>query len=134
MFSVKVAPRFGNVDGLGHINNVVMAEWFELGRNPLFRIFSPSLSLSHKDWPLIMAHTDYDFIDQIFFAFEVEIRTFIERIGTKSFTIGHEAWQDGRLCAKGNAVIVHYDFIKGQSTPIPEDKRRLLEEQLRKEE
>jgi acyl-CoA thioester hydrolase len=130
MFSTKISPRFGDIDGLGHINNVVMAEWFELGRNPLFRIFTPSLSLSHKDWFLIMARTEYDFLDQIFFAFEVEIRTFIERIGTKSFTIGHEAWQEGRLCAKGKAVIVHYDFLRGQSTPIPEDKRRLLEEHL----
>jgi acyl-CoA thioester hydrolase len=130
MFSIKVAPRFGNVDSLGHINNVVMAEWFELARNPLFRIFSPSLN--PKDCPLIMAHTEYDFTDQIFFAFEVEITTFIERIGTKSVTIGHEAWQEGRLCARGSAVVVYYDFIKGQSIPIPEDKRRLLEEQLRK--
>jgi acyl-CoA thioester hydrolase len=131
MFSTKISPRFGDIDGLGHINNVVMAEWFELGRNPLFRIFTPSLSLSPKEWSLIMARTEYDFLDQIFFAFEVEIRTFIERIGTKSFTIGHEAWQEGRLCAKGKAIIVHYDFVRGQSTPIPEDKRRLLEEQLR---
>ncbi|MDR3161854.1 MAG: acyl-CoA thioesterase [Spirochaetaceae bacterium] len=131
MFSTKVSPRFGNVDGLGHINNVVLAEWFELGRNPLFRIFSPSLSLCREDWPLIMAHAEYDFTDQIFFAFEVEILTFIERIGTKSFTIGHEAWQEGRLCATGKAVIVHYDFVRGQTTPIPEDKRLLLEEHLR---
>jgi acyl-CoA thioester hydrolase len=119
------------VDGLGHINNVSLAEWFESARNPLFRIFTPSLSLSYQDWSLIMAHTDYDFVDQIFFHEEVEIRTFVERIGTKSFTVLHEAWQDGRLCTRGSAVVVHYNFIEGKSTPIPEDKKKLLEEHLR---
>jgi acyl-CoA thioester hydrolase len=130
MFTTTVTPRFGDVDGLGHINNVVLAAWFELARNPLFRIFEPDLNLSHNHWPLIMAHTEYDFTDQLFFQYDVELRTFVERVGTKSFTLYHEAWQQGRLCSVGRAVIVHFDFLKNQSTPIPEDKKRLLEEHL----
>jgi acyl-CoA thioester hydrolase len=130
MFKTTVSPRFGDIDGLGHINNVVLAGWFELARNPLFRIFEPNLNLSHQTWPLIMAHTDYDFVDQLFFQYDVELTTAIERIGTKSFTVRHEAWQEGRLCSKGSAVVVHFDFIKNQSTPIPEDKKALLAEHL----
>ncbi|MDR2482477.1 MAG: acyl-CoA thioesterase [Treponema sp.] len=130
MFITKVSPRFGDVDSLGHINNVVLAGWFELARNPLFRIFSSSPVLSRESWPLIMAHTDYDFTDQMFFQYEVEIRTSVERIGTKSFTLYHEAWQEGRLCAKGRAVIVCFDFSRNQSVPVPEDKKKLLAEHL----
>ncbi|MDR1250072.1 MAG: acyl-CoA thioesterase [Treponema sp.] len=128
MFTTTVTPRFGEIDGLGHVNNVVLAEWFELGRNPLFRIFDPELRLSHATWPLIMAHADYDFVGELFFQPEVEITSCISRVGTKSFTVYHEAWQNGRLCATGSAVIVHYDFINRKSTPIPDDKKRLLEE------
>jgi acyl-CoA thioester hydrolase len=130
MISMKVTPRFGDIDGLGHVNNVVLAGWFELARNPLFRIFEPNLDLSHEKWPLIMAHTDYDFTDQIFFQYEVELRTSIDRIGTKSFTIYHEAWQEGRLCTKGKAVVVYFDFLKNMSIPIPEEKKKLLEKHL----
>jgi acyl-CoA thioester hydrolase len=130
MFSVTVSPRFGDVDGLGHINNTVLAAWFELGRNPLFRIFEPNLNLSFDTWPLIMAHTDFDFLDELFYQYDVEIRTWVSRIGTKSFTLHHEAWQEGRLCVKGNAVVVHYDFRAKQSTPLPEDKKRRLAEHL----
>jgi acyl-CoA thioester hydrolase len=130
MFTTTVSPRFGDIDGLGHINNTVIAAWFELARNPLFRIFEPNLNLSYATWPLIMAHTDYDFVDQLFFQYDVELRTYISRIGTKSFTMYHEAWQEGRLCAKGSAVVVHYDFIQKQTTPIPESKKRLLETHL----
>ena len=128
MFTIIVNPRFGDMDALGHVNNTVPVVWFELGRNPLYSIFDPELKLDKKTFPLIMAHTDYDYVGQLYFKYEVEIRSWITRIGTKSFTVYHEAWQQGRLCVKGNAVIVHYNFNTEQTTPIPEDKKKLLEE------
>ena len=129
MFSTIIQPRFGDMDMLGHINNTVLAIWFETARNPLFGIFAPDLRID-ENFPLIMAHTEYDFIDELFFQYEVEVRSWISRIGTKSFTMYHEAWQQSRLCVKGSAVIVHYDFKAKQSTPLPEDKKKLLSEHL----
>jgi acyl-CoA thioester hydrolase len=78
-----------------------------------------------------MAHTEFDFVGELFFQYDVEIRTSIDRIGTKSFTVYHEAWQEGRLCVTGKAVVVHYDFKKKETTPIPEDKKKLLAEHVR---
>ena len=133
MFSVIVYPRFGDMDILGHINNISPSQWFEIARTPVMRIFDPQLKLTKETFPLIMAHSEYDFTGQMFFK-EVEIKTWISKIGTKSFTIYHEAWQEGRLCVKGSAVIVHYDFSAEQSVPIPEDKKALLAEHLLVEE
>jgi acyl-CoA thioester hydrolase len=130
MFKTTVTPRFGDMDALGHINNTVPAVWFEIARNPIISIFDPTLELKRETFPLIIAHTDYDYVDQLYFQYPVEIRTSITRIGTKAFTAYHEAWQEGRLCVKGNAVMVHYDFNTEQTTPIPENKRKLLEEHL----
>jgi len=128
MFTITVQPRFGDLDALGHINNTVPSFWFETGRTQILKIFDPELTVDKKSFPLIMAHIDFDFIDQLYLKHEVEIRTWISRIGTKSFTVTHEAWQEDRLCVKGNAVIVHYDFNTERTTPIPEDKRRFLME------
>jgi acyl-CoA thioester hydrolase len=130
MFTTIVTPRFGDVDALGHINNAVMSDWFELARNPVFKIFDPLMRIEHEHWSLIMAHTDYDFVDQIYFQHEVEIRTHVDHIGNKSFSVYHEAWQQERLCAKGHAVMVHFDFTANRSTPLPEDKKKLLAEHL----
>jgi acyl-CoA thioester hydrolase len=94
------------------------------------KIFDPSLTLSRETFPLILVHTDLDFTGQLYIQPEIEIKTWISKIGTKSFTISHEAWQEGRLGVKGNAVIVCYDFNSEQSIPIPQDKRKLLEEHL----
>ena len=130
MFETTVNPRFGDMDVLGHINNAVPVVWFELARNPLLRIFDPELKFRRETFPLIIAHTDYDYVGQLYFQYEVEIKTWIGRIGTKSFTVYHEAWQQGRLCVKGNAVLVHYDFNAEQATPLPEDKKKWLAEHL----
>jgi len=128
MFTITVLPRFGDLDALGHINNTVPSIWFETGRTQVLQIFDPDLTVDKKNFPLIMAHIDFDFIDQLFLRSEVEIRTWISRIGTKSFTVSHEAWQEGRLCVKGNAIIVHYDFNTQQTTVIPDEKRKFLME------
>ncbi|MDR1903691.1 MAG: acyl-CoA thioesterase [Treponema sp.] len=130
MWKTVITPRFGDMDVLGHINNTVLAIWFEQARNPLFRIFSPDLTLNPETFPLIMAHTDYDFVDELFLQYEVEIHSGVSRIGNKSFTIYHEAWQQGRLCVKGHAVIVYYNFKVKQSVPIPEDIKKQLEPHL----
>ncbi|MCL2210717.1 MAG: acyl-CoA thioesterase [Treponema sp.] len=130
MFITKIHPRFGDIDGLGHVNNTVPSIWFEMGRTEVLRMFDPDLTLDKNVFPLIMAHIDFDFVAQMYFKGEVEIKTWISKIGNKSFTISHEAWQDGRLCVKGTAVIVYFDFVKQETTPIPDDKRKMLEEHL----
>ena len=127
---MTISPRFGDVDVLGHINNTTPAVWFEQARNPFFRMFSPDLKITHETWPLIMAHTDYDFVGEMFYGYDVEIRSGVSRIGTKSFTVYQEAWQKGKLCVTGNAVIVYYDFMSKQSRAIPEEKKLVLSEHV----
>jgi acyl-CoA thioester hydrolase len=129
MIATTVHPRFGEVDVLGHINQAVLACWFELSRNPFFEIFEPELNPA-KHWNMIMAHTEYDFLEETYFPAPVELRTYIERIGTKSFTMYHEAWQEGRLCVTGRAIIVHYDYAKKKSVPLPDDIKSRLAEHL----
>jgi acyl-CoA thioester hydrolase len=130
MFTTTVTPRFGDVDALGHINNTVLPVWFELARNPFFRIFKPDLKIDLKTWPLIMAHINFDFLSELSIQYDVEIRSYVSKIGTKSFTTLHEAWQNGKLCSKGEAVLVHFDFNTKQTTPIPEDIKKQLAEHL----
>lgn len=134
MFIEKVTPRFGDADGLRHINNIALVEWFEVGRNPIFRMFTPDLDLSYEKWKLILVRTEFDYLGQMYFGKDVEIRNYITHIGNSSFTIGHEAWQDGELKAKGKAVLVHFDFLNQRAVKIPDDIRAQLNEHLVTEE
>lgn len=130
MFIETVTPRFGDSDGLRHINNIALVEWFEVGRNPIFRMFTPDLDLSYEKWKLILVRTEFDYMGQMFYGRDVEIRSYITHIGNSSFTIGHEAWQDEELKAKGKAILVHFDFINQKAVSIPEHIRAQLQKHL----
>ena len=131
MYKTVVTPRFGDIDGLRHVNNTVLAIWFEQARNPVFRMFTPDLDLNYENWKLIMVRTEFDFLSEMYYGKDVEIRTFIIKIGNSSFTMGHEAWQNGKLAVKGKAVVVHFYFIEKKSVPIPKSIRSQLMEHLR---
>ncbi|MDO5851900.1 MAG: thioesterase family protein [Methanobacteriaceae archaeon] len=130
MFKETVVPKFGDIDGLRHVNNTRLAEWFEMGRNPYFRMFTPDLDLSYKNWKLIMVRTDFNFLRQMYYQYNIEIRSYIQKIGNTSFTLRHEAWQEGELKADGTAVVVHFDFIKQKPERIPDNIRKQLQEHL----
>lgn len=131
MFTYALTPGFTDTDALGHINNTRLPVWFELARNDVFRLFTPDLD--PKKWELILARIEVDFVGELFYGENVEIRTYIERIGKSSFTVGQEAWQHGRLGAKGQAILVHYCFEDKASKPIEGELRKNLEAHLRPE-
>lgn len=128
METITITPKFGDIDGLGHVNNTIMPGWFEQARNPIYRIFNPEFDFSH--WNLILAHYEVDFINQLFFNKDVEIRTRVSRIGTSSFEVSQEAWQDEVLGAKGKTVLVYFDFETQKSASIKPEMRAQLEKYL----
>ncbi len=129
MLSTSITPRVSETDGAGHVNNAFVPVWFEAGRREIFRILTPSLAFA--EWRVAMVSMRVDYTRQIFFHAEVEIRTWIERIGNKSFTVYEEAWQEGALCAKGTATYVYFDYRAQRAEALPEAERRALAAHLR---
>ena len=123
-----VTPQLCQIDFFRHVNHLAIPTWFELAREPLYRIFSPSLKFD--DLTIIMAHIDLDFLRQMYLGHDVEIRTVISKIGKSSFTVEQEAWQLDHCCARGHVVLVHFDFKTQKSVPLPDDIRHRLAEHL----
>ena len=111
-------------DGVGHINNVFFPIWFEGGRREIFRIFSPNLDF--VNWKLALVKVTVEYLDQLYLAEEVEIRTGIQKIGNSSFTIKEQIHQTNRLCAKGEAIYVNYNFKEKKSESISNEIRDKL--------
>jgi acyl-CoA thioester hydrolase len=116
-FSEKFNPRFSDTDALGHINNTMVPVWFEGARDDVFRWFSPTLNLA--EWRLILAKIDVNFHGQMYYAKEMEVRTYIGRIGSSSFDVYQELWQDDELKSSGTAVMVHFDYQQQKALKIP---------------
>ena len=116
MIEENIKPRFCETDGLGHINNTVIAQWFEGAREPVFRWFTPDLSLDK--WQLILAKTTVEFHAELHYGHDIQLKTFISRVGSSSFDVYQEAWQQEKKCASGTAVMVHFDFKTKKSKKI----------------
>ena len=129
MFETPIVPRVSETDGAGHINNVFVPVWFEAGRREIFRILTPDLAF--EKWRVALVNVNIDYLAQIFFHEDACVRTWVERIGTKSFTLYEEIWQGKRLCAKGTATYVYFNYDSQSAEAVPDDRRRALEEHLR---
>lgn len=128
MYKSMITPKFGDIDGLGHVNNTVIPSWFEEARNEIYGYFNPDFSL--KTWNLILAHFEVDFVSQLYYNGNVTIQTYISHIGRSSFEVYQEAWQNGNLCSKGKTVLVHFNFKTQKSESIPDHIRLKLEAHL----
>ncbi|WP_299072240.1 thioesterase family protein [uncultured Paraglaciecola sp.] len=126
MLSEKFNVRFYETDALAHVSNTVIAGWFESGREPIFRIFTPELDL--KNWPLILASYKIDFLEQLFLGKPVEIRTYVARLGGSSFDTYQEVWQDGKKCASGTSTMVKFDYKTSKAVKLSDSERKLLNE------
>ncbi len=128
LFSLTINPRFCDTDAMGHINNTVLPVWFLEGRESILRIFNPSLST--EEVSLVLAKIEIEYLEEIFFGKEVEIHTYVLRIGTSSVLVGQEAWQEGTLRATATATMVNFDKHLRKSVPIPADVKKRLSEHV----
>ncbi len=128
MFTETIKPRFLETDALGHINNNTYGVWFEAARDEIFRIFMPTANI--KEWNLIMAHSSFDFLKEVFWGKEVIVKTAISKLGNSSIELSHAVYQNGKLCTIGKCILIHYNFTTKISIKIPDEIRLELESHL----
>lgn len=128
MFTKVIEPRFSETDALGHINNNSYSVWFEVAREPIFKIFTPVFKI--EDLNLIMAHVSCDFLKEVFFGKEIIIKTAVEKVGNTSLHITQALYQENKLCSIGKAVMIHFDHKNKKTISIDAQKRESLEKHL----
>ena len=129
MFRTPIVPRTSETDGAGHINNCFVPVWFEAGRREIFRILTPNLDF--ENWRVILVNTNIDYTDQIYYAHEAEVLTWVEHIGGKSFRLYEEVHQTGRVCARGTATYVYFNYQAQQAETVPDEARKAFEQHMR---
>ncbi len=129
MFSEIVKPRFSDTDALGHINNTMVPIWFEGARDPVFRLFMPELDTGN--WQLILAKIDVEYHAQLFYGKDIEVKTYVSRIGGASFDVYQELWQNQQKCASGTSVMVHFCYQDQSALKIPDDIKQAMLQHLR---
>lgn len=123
---VKIQIRFNDIDGLGHVNNTTIQEYFDLGRLEYFNaVFN--YNINWNEFAAIIASIKTDFVFPVFLKDSLLVKTKITSIGNKSMQlIQHLTDSKGNMKAFCNSVMVGFDQKNQISKLIPNEWRLLI--------
>jgi acyl-CoA thioester hydrolase len=124
---VPVQIRFNDLDVLNHVNNIVIQEYFDLGRLHYLQLVLDS-PLYEGDEGLIIVSNKTDFAVPVLLNDQLEVKTKIYHLGTKSVKMIQELvdQEQGTLKAKCESVMVAIDKATSQSIEVPLDWRHKI--------
>ena len=125
MYTARVALRWSDMDALGHINNSEYLRYLEQARIEF--LADAAAAGVRREAGLLVARHEVDYRKPMPYRREpVEIATWVDKIGTTSFTFGHEVIADEVVHARARTVIVCIDE-QSRPTPVPTSLRKHLE-------
>lgn len=126
---VERFPIFwGDMDALGHVNNVTYFRYMEQARVALFEMLVPAED-RWKKTGIVVVHASCDFRRALVYPGDVEVSVFIEPPRRSSVNTLYEMRLAGEphIYAEGSAVIVFIDSITQRAIAIPPAVRAKLE-------
>ncbi|RWZ58122.1 acyl-CoA thioesterase [Halobacillus fulvus] len=125
MHEVEVSVRFCETDLLGHVNNNNYFVYMEDARIKFFN----DLDLVGDDWRFILASTKCDFLKQVYYSQTLVLKSHVVKIGNSSFHLEQDMYEkeSGDLVAKGESVVVQFDFDQQRAVPMSEEMKQTLE-------
>jgi acyl-CoA thioester hydrolase len=121
--------RYGDLDPQGHVNNAKHLTYFEQARVA----YMIELGLFTKDQSfmkigVIIADVHITYFEPIYFGQNIKVGVHVSRFGTKSMT-----WEQNivdsateNVLAKGEVVVVAYDYKEEKTIPIPQEWREKI--------
>ena len=124
--------RFGDLDAMRHLNNVVFLRYFETARIGYLRHLVPSHHPAEPEtsgFGLIFAECHIKYRSPVFFDESLEVHCGIADVRRSSLKVTFAMKVGDRLAAEGHGVLVGYDYGAKKAQVLPETLRaRLLEE------
>lgn len=123
----RIPIRWGDMDALGHVNNVVYFRYMEQARVEWLSQIGFVVE-AQNEGPVVV-NANCSFIRQLKYPGDVEVRTYAGQPGRSSFETSYEMRRVDEpevLVAEGGGKVVWVNFAVGKSTPLPEELRRLI--------
>jgi len=128
-FYHPIEVRYGDLDPQGHVNNAKHLTYFEQARVA----YLIELGLFTKDQSfmkigVIVADIHITYLGPIYFGQNIKVGVHAAKLGSKSMT-----WQQNivdadtnRELAKGEVIIVTYDYKEEKTISVPEEWREKI--------
>jgi len=119
-FFMGLTPRWADMDSLGHVNNARFFTYDESVRLEYFSRLMRDDPRFWKDYGLILAHIEADFLSQLKPPAELDLGFRITKIGRTSLGTEAGMFVGDVLVAVTRGVVVWYDYAAGAPVPVPE--------------
>lgn len=119
---IEVQPRFNDFDPMGHVNNTIFMNYFDIGKVDYFRAVWNTEIVDWKEMGLVIARVETDFISPILMGERIIVRTTILRIGNKSLELAQQLINadTNQLKAAARTIMVGFDVNTNSAEPITE--------------
>lgn len=129
MIKTTIQLRFNDMDPMRRVNNSSFSTYLELGRMDFCSKYFSIQSMD--DIPFVLVHVTMDIVNSLRLNEEVEVCTWVSRIGNTSWDFSCKIWnpKTEKIFVKAKTVQVYYDYRMDKKLPIPDDFRRILEKE-----
>ncbi|PYE50033.1 acyl-CoA thioesterase [Deinococcus yavapaiensis] len=125
--TTEIQVRFGDVDSLGHVNNVAYAQYLEIARVA----YMEALRERGITFTMVVARLEVDYVREVKLRERVTVELAPTRLGASSFDFHYRVLADGVVAAAARTVQVNVEPSERRPRPLPEDLRRALERDLK---
>ncbi|MBX7169002.1 MAG: acyl-CoA thioesterase [Pirellulales bacterium] len=113
--------RWGDMDSLGHVNNIIYFQYCESARMAYFEALGlRNFQRQPTDGPGMVA-ANLNFRRQLRYPGTVHVTANVTQIKDRSFTLSYRLVdaEDGAVVADGASVCVWVDYAAGKALPLP---------------
>ena len=128
-FYHPIEVRYGDLDPQGHVNNAKYLTYFEQARVAYWiEMGFFSKDQSFMELGVILADVHITYFKPIYFGQNIKVGVHIAKLGQKSMIWEQNVVdvESGPELAKGEIVIVAYDYKKEETIPIPQEWREKI--------
>jgi acyl-CoA thioester hydrolase len=121
--------RFGDLDAMRHLNNVVFLRYFETARIAYIRSLMPAHDPAHPEqskWGLIFAECHINYRSPVYFDEEVDVACSVGEVRRSAFQVLFTMRVGERVAAEGYGWLVGFDYVAEKSSPLPDEFRAVL--------
>ncbi len=128
-FYHPIEVRYGDLDPQGHVNNAKFLTYFEQARiEYLIEMGFFTKDQSFMEIGVIVADVHIAYREPVYFGQNIKVGIRVIKLGNKSMTCEQTVVDadSGKELAKGELVIVTYDYKAGKTISIPNEWREKI--------
>lgn len=125
--TVRIEVKWGEMDAIGHLNNVNYFRYFEHGR--IDWMHRRGIATHGSGCGLMLVHAECNFRKSVVYPSTVEVRLYVNEPRRSSVPLWQEmvdAHEPNVKYADGGATLVWIDYATNKSLPLPDHMRAIV--------